>query len=246
MLNVKTLELLGLKPKDWDIYLALLRLGTAPLRRIAEETTLNRGTTYDALKRLVANGLVTYVDAKTHRYFTCEDPVKLRGLATRRGVAIEEARETVIGLLPELQDLLGASEHRPSVRYYEGDAGVRDILADVLRTMERAESHEYQVYSSAAIRDLIAAAWPAFTKQRVKRKVSVRAISIGQGGETAGLDERKWLSRKESAPTYIFIYADKTAYVALDTSKQLFGVILEDAAIAATQLMIFNKLWDVL
>ena len=83
-LPAKTLDLLGLTEKDLAVYVATLRLGNAPLRRVAEEAGFNRGTAYDALKRLIDVGLVSYVDANIHRYFTAEDPHKLRGLATRR------------------------------------------------------------------------------------------------------------------------------------------------------------------
>ena len=239
----KTLELLGFTSKDFQVYVALLRLGTAPLRRIAEAAGMNRGTTYDALKRLIDVGLASYVDAKTHRYFTSEDPHKLRGLATRREVALREARDGLETAIPSLEAFLGTAKHRPSVRYYEGESGVREILEDVLSVTERAESKLYRVYSSADIRDLIAHVWPGFTRERIKRHVRVDAIAIGQGGETVGLDERKWLTRDAKAPTYIFIYAGKTAFVAVDAGKRLFGVIIEDDAIAATQQMIFDVLW---
>lgn len=243
-LTPETLELLGLTRKDMDVYVVLLKLGTAPLRRIALSAGLNRGTAYDALNRLISAGLASHVDSKTHRYFIGEDPQKLRGLATRREVAIREARLDLEPMIPFLQALVGASEHRPSVRYYEGESGVRDILEDVLATAERAESKRYHVYSSAGIRDLIAAAWPNFTRERIRRKIIVKAIATGKGGETAGLDERKWLNQDKNAPTYIFVYGGKTAYVSVDASKRLFGVIIEDAAIAATQKMIFQALWN--
>lgn len=243
-LDPKTLEALGLTGKELDVYVGLLRLGSAPLRKIAEEVDLNRGTAYDALKRLLDLGLVSWVDAKTHRYFTGEDPHKLRGLATRREVAAQEARVALDELLPELEAVLGSSEHRPAVRYYEGESGVRDILEDVLAVTERAESKTYRIYSSATLRDLVASAWPAFTKTRIRRGIRVRAISLGEGGTTAGLDERKWLTKKTSAPTYIFIYNGKTAYVAADEKKRLFGAIIADAAIAGTQTFIFDALWE--
>lgn len=249
-LDSRTLELLGLKPKDLKIYVALLRLGAAPLRRVAEETNLNRGTTYDSLKRLIELGLVSYVDAKKHRYFTGEDPQKLRGLATRREVAVQEARLKVKEIIPELQEVMGNSKHRPTVRYYEGEKGVRDILEDVFETTSRikvstehAESI-YRVYSSAAIRDLIVSAWPSYKKQRIKKGINVRAISIGEGGKTVGMDERKWLTKQAKAPTYIIIYPGKTAYVSVDESKKLFGVIIEDKGISSTQTMIFDSLWE--
>ncbi len=246
-LSLKMLELLGLKPKEFDVYVALLKLGSAPLRRIAEEAALNRGTTYDALKRLIDVGLVSYVDAKTHRYFTGEDPHKLRGLATRREVALQEARSALDEVVPVFQAIAGGARHRPAVRYYEGEAGVRDILEDVLVTTERAESKVYRVYSSSGIRDLITASWPGFVKERVRRGIRVKAMAMGEGGTPlSGLDERRWLTRDAKAPSYIFVYAGKTAFVSADEKRRLFGVIIEDPALAATQVMIFDGLWGFL
>ncbi|MBI4599074.1 hypothetical protein HY734_02665 [Candidatus Uhrbacteria bacterium] len=245
-LSDEVLELLGVSRKDFDIYLCLLRLGTAPLRRLAEEAGLNRGTAYDALKRLMAAGLASYVDARTHRYFAAQDPTALRGLATRREVALREARTDLDGLLPSIEALRGQSGHRPAVRYYEGDSGVRDLLEDVLATAERSHEKSYRVYSSAGIRDLIAGAWPGFTKERIRRGVRVRAVAVGTGGTTAGLDQRKWLTDAVQAPTYIFVYPGKTAYVAVDASKKLFGAVIEDAAVSATQALIFDALWKAL
>ncbi|MEK7620197.1 MAG: helix-turn-helix domain-containing protein [Patescibacteria group bacterium] len=245
-LSDETLELLGLKPKDMTVYTHLLKLGTAPLRKLAQETNLNRGTTYDALKRLIDVGLVSHMDAKTHRYFTAEDPQKLTGLAVRREVAIQEAQLKLKDVVPQFQELLGSSSHRPSVRYYEGEGGVRDILADVLKTSEKSKDKLFRIYSSEGIRDLIAHAWPGFIKLRVRHHVRVKTISIGAGGSTHGLDERKWLTQTNKAPSYIFIYLGKTAFVSLDERRQLFGVIIEDDAIAATQEMIFDALWKMM
>jgi len=245
-LSSEVLELLGLTQKDLDVYQALLRLGTAPLRRIAEEAGINRTTAYDALKRLLDAGVVSWVDAKTHRYFIGEDPHKLRGLATRREVAMREASQHLDGVIPALSAISGTAGHRPTVRYFEGEDGVRAILEDVLATTERAESKNYRVYSTAAIRQRKTAAWPSFDRERIKRGVRVKAMAIGEGGTTSGLDERKWLSRKESTPSYIAIYPGKTAYVSVDARDQLFGVIIEDAAIAQTQQLIFDALWKTL
>ncbi|HBK34759.1 MAG: Transcriptional regulator, TrmB [Candidatus Uhrbacteria bacterium GW2011_GWE2_40_58] len=239
-------NLLGLKEKDFVVYTTLLKLGTAPLRSVAQEAGLSRGTTYDALKSLLQAGLISYVNAKSHRYFTCEDPQKLRGLVVRREVAIQEAREKVEEFIPSLQELLGWSKHRPVVRYLEGESGVRDILEDVLKETKKTKTKTYRVYSSAAIRDLIASAWTGFLQTRIRRGIHVRAISIGSGGKTAGLDERRWLSRESASPTYIFIYADKTAYVSVDEKKRLFGVMIEDEGIAETQKRIFDAMWGFL
>lgn len=243
-LSEETLGAIGLRQKDYAIYIALMRLGTAPLREIARECGFNRGTTYDTLKRLMDLGLVSFVDAKTHRFFTAEDPKKLTGVATRREIAAQEARLKLQEVIPDLQQLIGWSQHRPTVFYYEGEVGVRSILEDVIQTCANSLDKMYRVYSSSAIRDLILNAWPGYTKQRIREKVRVRAIAIGHGGNTSGLDERRWLAKEDQAPTYIFIYPGKTAYVSVDEKQKLFGVIIDDTAIALTQTMIFDSLWQ--
>ncbi len=243
ILSSRLLDLLGLTEKDRDVYLSLLQLGAAPLRRIGEESGLNRATAYDALRRLVEVGLVHYLDAKRHRYFVAEDPERLRGLVTRRELALAEAREKLELSIPKLRSLIGRESHRPAVRYLEGEAGVKELLEDVLVTAAKSKRKMYRIYSSADLRELILAAWPRFSQERKKRQVSVRAISMGEGGETVGLDERRWLSHSESAPTYTFIYGTKVANVAIDHRKELFVVLTDHEAVAKTQVMIFDALW---
>lgn len=245
-LNLRLLDLLGLTEKDRDVYLALLQLGAAPLRRVAETSTLNRATAYDALQRLIKAGLVHYLDAKRHRYFVAEDPDRLRALMNRRELALEEAREDLNAIIPEIRATIGRDAHRPPVRYLEESAGVRELLEDVLATSAKTKGKMYRIYSSSDLREEILAAWPRFTAQRKAEGVSVRAISMGEGGQVTGLDERRWLSREDSSPTYMFLYGSKTAHVGLDRKKQLFAVVIEDAAMFQTQKMIFDSLWKTL
>ncbi len=237
------LRVLGLEEKDMQIYTTLLHLGTASLRQIAEEAQVPRATAYDGLKRLLSCKLVSYVDAKTHRYFMAEDPSRLQALATKQEMMIQEAREELTEVIPDLQKILLWSRRRPIVKYYEGDEGVKEILEDVLEETAKTAKKMYRIYSSSTLRDLVAAAWPGFLKTRIKKGIHVRAISIGSGGRTAGLDERRWLSHDEGSATYIFIYAEKTAYISCDDHGRLFGVMIEDEGIAQTQTRIFDALW---
>ncbi|MBR9885906.1 MAG: TrmB family transcriptional regulator, partial [Oceanospirillales bacterium] len=52
---------LGLEPRDVAIYKALLELGPSSIRTIAERAGVNRGTTYQCLKALQQQGIVTYL-----------------------------------------------------------------------------------------------------------------------------------------------------------------------------------------
>ena len=59
-----------------------------------------------------------------------------------------------------------------------------------------------------------------------------------------GLDERRWLTKKESTPTYTLIYDNKVAMISVDAENKPLGVIIEDKNIYQTQKMIFEFIWD--
>lgn len=242
-IDKNTLDILNLKDRDIKVYTEMLKLGSASLRKIAEETGLNRGTAYDTIKKLMKIGLVSFVNSKSHRYFLAEDPEKLPALIEKKEQSIKIAKEKINTLIPELQALTNESQHRPAARYYDGKTGIKRILEDVLSTTKKEHDKTYRVYSSPGIRNFIFTVWPRFTETRIKNKISVKVISIGAGGKLAGLDERRWLTKEDASPSYIFIYGRKTAYVAMDKDHNFFGVIIEGASITETQKMIFNKLW---
>lgn len=238
-----TLKKFGLNEKEIKVYLSLLKLGSAPVRRIAEDSELNRTTTHDILNKLIIEGLVSFVDKTKHRYFTVEPPEHIITALKIRKNQIEQTEEDVNKILPELKSLYEKSEFRPKAKYFEGEVGLRTILQDVLDSVSHTPERQYYVYSSSTIRDTIKSVFPEYNKERVKHKISVQSISIGPGGGVHGLDERKWLSQKESGPTYTMIYANKVALISLDDKKQPLGVVLEDSNTFQTQVMIFKSLW---
>ncbi len=240
----KTLETLGLSPKATDVYLACLKLGPSPVRKIAVVAGINRGTTYDILKVLIEFGLVSYVHKEKHQYFVGESPEKLRDLVEARARELDTTRQTLEVAIPELKSMHDNASGKPVARYYEGFSGVRHILEDVIETTAAASEKEYVVYSSAGIRSYLYKLYPKFTDDRIRAGIKVRVIAIGAGGETRGLDERKWLPTQESSPTYQLIYPGKLALITVDASDVPLGVTIEDNHLANVQRLIFDSLWQ--
>ncbi|MEK7125607.1 MAG: helix-turn-helix domain-containing protein [Patescibacteria group bacterium] len=238
------LKKFGLSEKAITIYLSLLKLGSAPVRKIANEAGLNRTTTHDILNELISQGLASFVDKTKHRYFTAEGPEHLLTALKIRKNQIEQTEQDVAKILPELKSLFEKSPSKPKAKYFEGQVGLRAILQDVLDTVSRTAERNYCVYSSSAIRDVVHNVFPNYNNERKRLKISVQSISIGPGGSLHGLDERKWLSKEEGSPTYTLLYADKVALIALDDKHSPMGVILEDKNSFQTQMMIFNSLWQ--
>lgn len=243
---VQILKKLGFDEKDIRIYLILLSLGPSPVRKIAQASGINRGTTYDVLRHLIKQGLIAYYHKEKKQYFVAEDPEKLEHHLEGRMEEMRILKTKIQSIIPELQSLYNRGGGKPISRYYEGLMGVRSILQDLLATMAREKQKEYYLYSSVNLREFVHKSFPQFTRERIKRGIAVKVIALGEGGKEQALSERKWLTTADASPAYNLIYGSKTAHIALNGAENPIGVVVEDPNIARTQQIIFERLWATL
>jgi len=242
---VFVMQKLGFMEKEVKVYLALLSLGPSAIRKIALKSDINRGTTHLALKNLQREGLVSYYHREKHQHFVAENPKILENIANRKKQEIGSIENDLKNIIPQLNSLSEVSDNRPVVKFYENYSGIRSILEDALDSVSNQSQKEYVAYSSSAISPYLyhKGAFPDFTEKRIKRKIFVRTIASGPGGATHGQDERRWLTKKESAPTYTLIYSGKVAMISIGKNNIPHGLIIEDAGIYKTELSIFNSVW---
>lgn len=243
---VQILQKLGFDEKDVRVYMMLLSLGPASVRKLAIASGVNRGTTYDVLKQLLREGLVSFFHKDTKQYFVAEDPAKLERRVEGRLAEMRALKERLQEMVPELQSLYNRGGGKPVARYFEGKQGIKRVLEDVLYTAGALSPPEYCAYSAADVRDELYQSFPNFTAQRIKQKISVKVIALGGGGETQTLAQRKWLTKNNSAPSYTLIYGPKTAHFCMSKAGEAVAVVIEDEGIAQAQKMIFQTLWQTL
>lgn len=236
----------GLNDKETAVYTALIELGPSPVRTIASKSKVNRGTSYDILKSLIDQGLVTYYNQETKQYFVAESPEKLIDALEDKQKQLEEVKKDIQVALPELQSMFEQEGGRPTVKLYEGAKGVKKILEDVLETLAESKEKTYYVYSSSSLRKNVYDAMPDFSKKRISKKILVNTISLDEGGQLVGLDARKWLpaGKDNLKSTYELIYNGKVAHISLGTSDNPIGVVIENEAIYQTQKLVFEFLWN--
>ena len=242
-MQVDILKKLGFNDKNAKIYLALLRLGPSSVRKLAQNCELHRGTTYDSLKWLKDEGVVTFYQKDTKQYFVAEKPEKLLDIIHHREEELRETGKDVEKMLPELQALHNKDGERPIARYYAKDE-LHLILEDVINTCEHSEEKLYRIYSAEGVREFLYEDFPTFSDVRISKGIEVKVIAIGKGGELRGLDERKWLQSDKDTSTYILIYPGKTAYISLNAKNEPVGVVIKNDGVNETQKLIFDNLWE--
>ncbi len=238
----------GLSEKEIAVYLALVELGPSSVREISAKSKVNRGTSYDILKSLIGIGIVSYYNKESKQYFIAEPPEKLLSAIDQKKEDLDEVRGHIEQSLPLIKTLFEKQGGKPSVKLYEGAKGIKQILEDVLACTSKSAEKEYYLYSSSTAEDRksVYADMPDFSKKRIAKNISVKIISLGEGGQLAGLDERKSMptAGKAVKSTHEIIYAGKVAHISLDDKENPVGVLIQNEAIYQTQKRVFEFNWS--
>ncbi len=221
------------------MYLANLELGTAPASEISKKCRLNRVTTYDILKKLLKEKLVSVQSAGKTKVFTAIEPDELRQEVRKHYMDFKD-------ILPELRRIQGKTSH-PHIRYYEGLEAVKKIYTDTLTS--KTEILNYA--NSKSIREF----WPNYdndyVKERVKAKIYLRGIAPldEYGKKVAHQNEKMYREiRLVHAGPYAFaneinIYDDKVGIVSF-SKNTIMGMLIESEEVANTQRAIFMMAWE--
>ena len=238
------LESVGLDDKQAQLYVAGLKLGSAPASEYAKATGINRITSYNLLEQLVSRGHFT-VSRKVRAKWYAPVAPEYVALEARKNVdALERA-------LPELKSLQSSKYRKPRVRFFEGIEGVRHVYADTLT----AGTELLNFANSQVVRRI----WPTYdneyVNERVKRGIRLRGIAPDDAaGRRVHGEDRDKLREIRLVPASDFdfrneinVYDHKVAICSFGSGdvadRDLFGVIIESKEVAETQRQIFEMAW---
>ena len=240
-------RLFGLEPRDLKVYEALLAERDAvSIRAVADLVKMNRGTTYEIIKKLHKLGLISSHMHSKRKYYVAQNPDMLRAHAqdTQRSVASEltNIEQYVIGL----KHLQPKSSVEQFTQFYDGEEEIAALLNDVLETVGRTEHKTYQVISSAQVRSHLYGKFRNFTKKRIALGITVQVIGVGELGSKATHAHRRLLTDTHAPAAYIIIYADKVAQISLPETGYIQGTVVHNDGIAQLQRLMFEQLWQTL
>ncbi len=236
------LRRLGIEGKQARFYLAALELGQAPVRQIARTAGISRTNAYDVLARLLQRGLVTQVERGRQRknYVVAEEPARLQRM-------LDEQRQTLDSMLPELQSLYNRSAVRPRVRFYEGREGIRTVLDGTLGC------HSKELLGILSMGDLFNVPGRPEMEDLVRRRIAAgvslkvlrsREKDVGDIWPTRAVDlrELRYVPPGTVFTMTLYIYDDKVSIIS--SRRENFGMTIESQEFAETQRNLFMVLWQ--
>lgn len=244
------LHSLGLSDKEVPVYLALLRLGTAPASVLAKQTGLPRSTVQFLCQQLQRKGVISMIQRKNIYLFSADDPRRLLSLLELQRRTLDRQQENLHRIIGELERLRHPDAAVPRVRFYEGEAGVEAAWQSVLEHMGRDEEIIGYVYPLDASRDAASPALDLFIRKRIAKNVRMRNIATQSAASSLLLSRDESSLRKtrllqqqsRGSPAEIMVYGSNICLVTVEHGA-IFATVIENQSIAELLRASFDDHW---
>jgi HTH-type transcriptional regulator, sugar sensing transcriptional regulator len=241
MTPLKSLLDIGLDEKEAAFYLAALEHGQGTVRELAEAAGITRTNAYDVLNRLMRRGLLALfeTDSPKRTFVVAEEPTRLAEM-------VAERQRIVDGALPELRALYNQTHARPRIRFYQGDDGVRSVMAATLHSRS-------DLVGILSVQDLLVSPgreyMSSYVEQRVARGLALKVVrSRETEAEAMWRTDRDALREVRLAPAgqvfsmTMLVHDDVVSIIA--SRRENFGLTIESHEFAVTQRNLFETLWS--
>lgn len=237
------LQDLGLSDKEAKLYLAVLELGEANIQQIAQKSGIKRTTVYDVINSLKEKRLLTEITKGKKAFFSAEDPRKIES-------QLDEKKETLKKILPELLSITNLLDKKPTIKFYEGNEGIKEVYRDTLNYPD--QELVAWVTQEAVIGFDVEWLDKYYLAKRLAKKIWVRAIApdVPEMQQYKGLDEKSLRRTKlvsaEEFPFEVEINLYGKNRIAVMSFAEKIGLIIESPKLYRTLKSIFELNWKLL
>ncbi len=240
----KYLVEIGLSEKEASVYVALLSFDRATIAEIAEKAKIKRPTAYVIIESLKAKGLASESASGKKTFYLAETPEKLRLFIERQIHTLDEKKQSLDFIIPELKNIQREEGEKPVVQFFEGKEGVLSSNHELF-SKKMGDEKVYNIYS----KDLVVENFNdkerrVMKDRRLAHDIRSRSIYTSNGeavsdntGERLQIDTHKYPIKSDIA-----IYGDQVKIAVL--GKKLFGISIKSPEIAETLKSLINYVLD--
>lgn len=255
MRNIETiLEEIGLTTNETKVFLSSVKLGAASISQVAKAAGIARTYTYELVEGLKTKGLLAEINEKGKVKIEALDYAGLLAYINRRQKDLQSLEKDLMNSAGAFHALRNNNFQKTKVRFFEGVEGVKSILWEVRKDLEKLNRpYNFYVVFSADRMEAVLPGWIE-RNQHIYFENGMRKFAIIS--DTPGLKKfekivgdaqqkqfyyKVWPKDKEF-PTDALCWQNKITFI--DVRGQPSGIIIENEALVETFKMWFEQMWE--
>lgn len=249
---ISQVEDLGLSNKEARVYVANLMTGPAGVQQIADASGIKRVTTYVILESLVNLGLISQTSKAKKTLFNAESPDNLRRLLDKKEQTVQEQKQSLEELLPELKNLASVPKDAPSVKLYDSVEGIRTLIRDYVT--EHSKNAKVESLYGVSNYDRLLEFFPEIKENsanpdRLAARVKSKMLYTSERGPILQATDGERMRESRFVPKDRFpmdcdfsIVGDSVVLMSLSGTRPI-GVTIHSAEIAQGLKVLFDLAW---
>ncbi len=244
---------LGLNDKEARVFLSMVKLGPAPVGKVAMNSGITRTHVYDIAEELKERGFVSAVEKRGVRIYEALEHAGLLALISRKYKELEALEKKVAESVSDFEQLRAGARQKTKVRFFEGAAGVLNIYEEIKSDLRKLkEPFEIITIFSPDKLEKTFPGWfdekhidipPYMIKRDIVHESEIFSKHLKDREKSASQYSYKiWPKAKGEFPADTLCWQNKIAYVEL--AEYPSGVVIENEAIVQTFKMWFEKMWE--
>ncbi len=253
MIVSSELEKIGLSSNEAKVYIALLENKISPVSVIAKKAHIHRVTCYDVLEYLHKKELAVKIKKNGKIYFSANNPKYLKQWIKERQKKIDRQNELLKTIIPQLEFVYSDNAQKPTVLYFEGINGIKELLEDVIYTKPDmlCAYVSPKIFEGFFSKSYVRKYTKAKSKLNIRHRLFTPKESLKPTidylntyyAQILHSMEIKVIDYSHTATTSeISLYENKMSIVNYSDKKHS-GVIIENKDLYDIQMAIFNSLW---
>ncbi|OGE77815.1 MAG: hypothetical protein A2751_02085 [Candidatus Doudnabacteria bacterium RIFCSPHIGHO2_01_FULL_46_14] len=251
----KILKDIGLSTNETKVFLGALKIGAAPISRVAREAGVARTYVYEIAEQLKEKGLFAEFEEKHGiKKVQALDYGGLVAYVERKQRDMQRLEKDLVKAAPMFQALQSSMPQKTKVRFFEGVEGIKSINAEIRKDLSKlVRPYNFYVVFSADRMETVIPGWiehnqHIYYEQMRKYAIISETPMLKDFLEQVKKHEQKnffhkvWPQEKKEFPTDTLCWMNKIAI--LDMTGHPSGIIIENQAIVDTFVMWFRQLWS--
>jgi sugar-specific transcriptional regulator TrmB len=245
---VQKLASIGLTEAEARVYIALLEIGTTSIGAIVDMAEVSASKVYDILDRLMHKGLVGMIVQENTRLYSANPPEALLEYLEAEKKAIDEKKEGIRGVLPELALKSNTAEKKAVAEFSRGKRGFEACYMEMIRDAKEGESYYYTGGTRVSYK--LQSLWYPYSKIMAEKKIINRAVYEYDVWHKKDPKVHQREKRKNFYPTVlnkdhvdlpnVLVLADKVIISWLDENEEVNTLIFRDRILAQNFVKLMN------
>ncbi len=238
----KILREIGLTDNEISVYKSLLQLGSTTAGPLTKKAGIHRSRVYEALNRLIDQGLVSHKTQANRKYFQAQNPEVLLDF-------LDEKKQELKSIMPDLLLLQQSVPEKQEANVFEGYKGLKSIFENAINQLKKGD--EILVFGARSGQDINSETWNAFfnnfNKRRIEKGIKYKIIfnsdlrksEVVKEFSKSKLTQVKFISQK--TPAGINIHGDNVAIIVW--KKKPYAFLITSKEVSESFKEYFRVLW---